>query len=83
MKAEQISDLLKSIEQFRGLDPDGDPMHWNTAYHIEHIIDSAQKIRELLEEMKKCPASERLDLIGDVRDEVHHIKYHIEDSSYF
>lgn len=75
---------LKLLDGVQGRSAD-EPVEWETAYALCHILSSAQTIEQQLVPAILAATSqgEAADALHQVREELRHILYHIRDASYF
>jgi hypothetical protein len=62
-----------------------EPIEWETAYALCHILRSAQTIEQQLVPtiLGATSQDEAADALHEVREELRHILYHIGDATYF
>ena len=75
---------LRVLEGVQGRSPD-EPVEWETAYALCHILNSARSIeRQLVPTILDAASSEEAaDALHEVREQLRHMLYHIKDASYF
>jgi hypothetical protein len=75
---------LRVLDGVQGRSPD-EPVEWETAYALCHILSSARTIEQQLVPtiLGATSQDEAADALHEVREELRHILYHIGDASYF
>jgi hypothetical protein len=72
-------DLLKT---YTGRSPD-EPVEWETAHAICEIVESLRKIEQLVPSLiTTSNANQADDALHEIREELRHVLYHINDSAY-
>ena len=75
---------LRVLDGAQARSPD-EPVEWETAYALSHILRSARTIEQQLIPtiLRTTSSDEAADALHEVREELRHMLYHIRDASYF
>jgi hypothetical protein len=86
LEEKPLSDALARFKLLEGVEgrSDEEPVEWETAYAIWEIVRSLRKIDcELIPSILSASAREEAEqALHEIREELRHVLYHIEDSAY-
>lgn len=81
-----LSDALARFELLQGVRgrSSDEPVEWETAYALCHIVRSVQKIdQELIPSLTSASNRDNAqEALQSIRDELRHVLYHMEDAAY-
>jgi hypothetical protein len=87
MEEKPLADALARLKVLEGTQGRSheEPVEWETAYALCHILSSARTIEQQLVPaiLGASSQDEAADALHEVREELRHILYHIRDASYF
>jgi len=84
----EVADILsrRCGDDLSVYDLEGEPGAHRVAYSIVEIFESAEKLINLVDGLRKMrdqPGDISSEIISDFRDEIEHMLYHVKDSGVF